>query len=79
MSTTSTPAIRKPRNNPVVREFDLDQRRDFSHTAVKAALLVAMLFFSALPATTVWWPRAYSVSELQRAGSAASTQPSAAA
>jgi cell division protein FtsL len=41
-------AIKKDiRNNPVIREIDLDQKRDFIRTAGIAALVVAMLLFSA--------------------------------
>ena len=41
-------AIKKDiRNNPVIREIDLDQKRDFIRTAGVAALVVAMLLFSA--------------------------------
>ncbi|HUF46886.1 MAG TPA: hypothetical protein VMM93_03660 [Vicinamibacterales bacterium] len=41
-------AIKKDiRNNPVVREIDLDQKREFLRTAVLAAGIVAMLLFSA--------------------------------
>ncbi len=35
------------RNNPVVREIDLEQKRDFRRTLVLAGLIVAMLLFSA--------------------------------
>ncbi|HSG02025.1 MAG TPA: hypothetical protein VLA20_12875 [Vicinamibacterales bacterium] len=41
-------AIKKDiRNNPVIREVDLDQKRDFLRAAGVAALIVAMLLFSA--------------------------------
>jgi cell division protein FtsL len=41
-------AIKKDiRNNPVIREIDLDQKRDFLRTAGVAALVVGMLLFSA--------------------------------
>jgi cell division protein FtsL len=41
-------AIKKDiRNNPVIREVDLDQKRDFLRAAAVAALIVAMLLFSA--------------------------------
>jgi exopolyphosphatase/pppGpp-phosphohydrolase len=35
------------RNNPVVREIDLEQKREFRRTLVLAGLIVAMLLFSA--------------------------------
>jgi cell division protein FtsL len=41
-------AIKKDiRNNPVVREIDVQQKREFRHTLVLAGLIVAMLLFSA--------------------------------
>jgi cell division protein FtsB len=41
-------AIKKDiRNNPVVREVDLQQKHEFLRTLVLAALIVAMLLFSA--------------------------------
>ncbi len=41
-------AIKKDiRNNPVVREIDREQRRDFVRTAWLAVAIVAMLLFSA--------------------------------
>jgi len=41
-------AIKKDiRNNPVIREIDLEQKREFLRTAGLAALVVAMLLFSA--------------------------------
>jgi len=43
-------AIKKDiRNNPVVRQIDRDQKREFYQTIGLAALLVAMLLFSAIP------------------------------
>ena len=35
------------RNNPVVREIDFEQKREFRRTLVLAGLIVAMLLFSA--------------------------------
>jgi hypothetical protein len=35
------------RNNPVVREIDLEQKREFRRTLVLAGLIVGMLLFSA--------------------------------
>lgn len=41
-------AIKKDiRNNPVVREIDLQQKREFLRTLVLACLIVSMLLFSA--------------------------------
>jgi len=41
-------AIKKDiRNNPVVREIDLEQKREFRRMLVMAGLIVAMLLFSA--------------------------------
>jgi cell division protein FtsB len=41
-------AIKKDiRNNPVVREIDLEQKREFLRTLVLACLIVSMLLFSA--------------------------------
>jgi hypothetical protein len=41
-------AIKKDiRNNPVVREIDLEQKREFLRAAALAAVIVAMLLFSA--------------------------------
>lgn len=41
-------AIKKDiRNNPIVREIDLEQKREFRQTLVFAGLIVAMLLFSA--------------------------------
>lgn len=41
-------AIKKDiRNNPVVREIDLEQKRDFLRSVALAALMVGMLLFSA--------------------------------
>jgi cell division protein FtsL len=41
-------AIKKDiRNNPVVREIDLQQKREFRRMLVMAGLIVAMLLFSA--------------------------------
>jgi hypothetical protein len=41
-------AIKKDiRNNPVVREVDLEQKREFARTALMVGLIVAMLLFSA--------------------------------
>lgn len=41
-------AIKKDiRNNPVIREVDLEQKRELLRTAGAAALVVAMLLFSA--------------------------------
>ena len=41
-------AIKKDvRNNPVVREVDVEQKRDFMRTTYLAALIVALLLFSA--------------------------------
>ena len=41
-------AIKKDiRNNPVVREVDLEQKREFVRTACMVGLIVAMLLFSA--------------------------------
>ena len=43
-------AIKKDiRNNPVVRQIDLEQKREFYRTIGLAGLLVAMLLFSAIP------------------------------
>ncbi len=41
------------RNNPVVREVDLDQKREFVRTLGWAALVVAMLMFELWPHTTL--------------------------
>lgn len=42
-------AIKKDiRNNPVVREIDLEQKRDFARTLRLAVVVVAMLLFAAL-------------------------------
>jgi cell division protein FtsL len=41
-------AIKKDvRNNPVVREVDVEQKRDFMRTTYLAALIVALVLFSA--------------------------------
>ena len=41
-------AIKKDiRNNPVVREIDFEQKREFRRTLILAGLIVAMLLFSA--------------------------------
>ena len=43
-------AIKKDiRNNPVVRQIDREQKREFYRTIGLAGLLVAMLLFSAIP------------------------------
>ena len=41
-------AIKKDvRNNPIVREIDREQRREFRRTAITGAVIVAMLLFTA--------------------------------
>jgi len=49
MSVDIEYAIKKDiRNNPVVREVDADQKREFRRTVGLAALIVALLLFSAV-------------------------------
>ena len=58
-------AIKKDiRNNPVVREVDQDQRREFLRTAGKGALVVFMLLFSCWQYASVR-QGAYDVSKLR--------------
>jgi len=40
------------KNNPVIREVDLDQRREFVRMIGRAALIVAMLMFALWPRTS---------------------------
>jgi cell division protein FtsB len=59
-------AIKKDiRNNPVVREIDLEQKREFFRTIGLAALIVATLLFSAVPHFRMV-TNAYQVEELRQ-------------
>lgn len=59
-------AIRKDvRNNPVVREVDVDQKREFLRTLGLAGLIVGMLLFSAFQHFEIV-RHGYEVEELRR-------------
>lgn len=53
------------RNNPVIRDLDPQQRRDFRRTMFLAAAVVAMLLFSAWQHVSVMTTR-FSIEELRR-------------
>jgi cell division protein FtsL len=53
------------RNNPVIRDLDPQQRRDFRRTLLLAAAVVAMLLFSAWQHVSVMTTR-FSIEQLRR-------------